>query len=85
MHCVGLLAPAAVLGVYSGFLKDYSQFNSGKDPKGIERRVDKPKAHVCKFQERSDGKAGFLSSPQASDNVSGTTEDFLTGFLALFI
>ena len=55
----------------SGFLKDYSQLKSEKDPLGVERRIwASPRFTQANYQKVLLEPISFYPSPQASDKVS---------------
>ena len=73
----GLAANVNAQGKDSGFLKDYSQLKSEKDPLGAERRVWRsPKFTRANYQKVLMEPVSFYPAPQPSEQVSmGALED----------
>jgi len=70
----GLTANAAAQGKGSGFLKDYSQLKTEKDPLGIERRIwTSPKFTRETYQKVLIERVTFYPAPQPSEKVSTGT------------
>ena len=78
---VGLAANAAAQGKDSGFLKDYSQLKTEKDPLGVERRIwISPKLTRANYQRVLMEPISFYPSPQPSEKVSMGTLNDLRGY-----
>ena len=78
---VGLAANAAAQGKDSGFLKDYSQLKTEKDPLGVERRIwISPKLTHANYQRVLMEPISFYPSPQPSEKVSMGTLNDLRGY-----
>ncbi len=73
----GLSVDAAAQGKESGFLKDYSQLKTEKDPLGFERRIwASPKLTHEAYQKVLMEPISFYPAPQPSEKVStGTLND----------
>ena len=67
----GLVANATAQQEDSGFLKDYSQLKSEKDPLGVERRIwISPKLTRANYQKVLMQPVSFYPAPQPSGKVS---------------
>ena len=78
----GLVAYAATPQVESGFLKDYSQLKSDKDPLGVERRIwTSPKFTQANYQKVLLEPIGFFPSPQVSDKVSMEARNLIRDYM----
>jgi hypothetical protein len=73
----GPIANAAAQGKESGFLKDYSQLKTDKDPLGFERRIWlSSKLTRENYQKALIERVSFYPAPQPSEKVSmGTLND----------